>query len=1430
MSENQVNSSGPPIPKLGDSYLLFKKEVKLWSATTLIEEKRQAGCIVFMLPQKAKSEAVEVPLEVLQNGRTDTVDGAEVKKSGLDCLLEVLDGIYLEDLAKEKFKTYDMFRKLSREGSQDVKEFISSFEKVVKQMEEHDIKLPQPVLAYELLRSCNVSDYKYSVAITMCGDLTYTNMKETIKKITTMKDPESSHQRMIGVVKEDSTFYTGNSCIENQFNKYDEYESENEVLNAQEMEQHAYYSQGRSGYSGRGYRGYGFSRGNARGARGNRQQNQQQESQHQVAAGVRSDRKMNPTDRYGRHFTCNVCKSIYHFSRDCLERRKINKSGNQVTSENVNLFMNAPAQEENSNVMDQFTSDNFGLAVLDSGCNKTVCGKEWLKVYLQSLSPEDFIKVCYEEKHVSFKFGDNAPSKSRTCCTFPAVVCDKKVNIVAQIVDDQIPLLISKQSMKDARMVLDFGDDTVKAFGVKQKIILNKSGHCSIPLSKYTIHQQVCLCKSGEEIVNLTMESTDKRKTAIKLHKQFAHPPPEKLKSLLRTAGQLTKEIAREIDTVSSNCDVCKRYKRPNNRPVVCMPLAKDFNDTVAMDIKVYDKNKNIYIQHMIDHKTRFSAAKVIRSKDKETIVESVFTHWINTFGPPKKFMSDNGGEYVNKSFVDLCEKFNVHIITTGAEAPWSNALVERHHALLSNSMIKIMEDTKCSVEVALAWACHAKNTLANVNGFSPYQLIFGKNPSLISIDDPYASPTIVEDESPSETVAKNISAIYSARKRMMESEASEMIRRAIRSKTREVYTDEIQSGDMVYYKRNDDKRWRGPGTVIGVDKKVVVVRHGGYIVRCHRIHVVNVNDLYSKDVSEVSGTDPPDEPNPTVEEFYNATQMLKNDVLLNALHNAPAEEGDSNTVSTDNIPQSDETNVEESMSTKEQKFCKAKSKYEKKKVSIEVLNTDPYKSQKTDEIEKWKQNNVYEEVEAHEVDDQFVPISTRWVTNDNGHKKKARLVARGFEEIPLDSTERVSPTCRKESLRLLFTVAASMKWPIHSLDITSAFLQGKPIERLVYLTPPKECYKPGILWKLNKCVYGLSDAAKMWYRNVKDHSEQAGLKKCLYDDALFFSRVDREDLTGIMTVHVDDFIYAGTKGFESNIHKDVLHGFEIKSQEASRFTYLGLEVEQDPITYEITVGQSDYISALKTIGLSSNRRSQKTHALTHEEYVQYRSGVGQLIWLSVQTRPDISFDACQLSNNLKDPNVSDIMLHNKIVKKLKTDEDAPLTFRGLPNIKNGVRLLTYSDASFGNLSNNGSQCGYLILISDKDGRVKNPVCWKSVKLDRVCYSTLAAESLALLKAADHTIFIQQTLRQILGASLNVTIDCYIDNKGLLELVQKTKDPIEKRLIVTMASLREMVEKGEITVNFMPSRTMPADVLTKRGPSSQSLRMCFERD
>ena len=99
-------------------------------------------------------------------------------------------------------------------------------------------------------------------------------------------------------------------------------------------------------------------------------------------------------------------------------------------------------------------------------------------------------------------------------------------------------------------------------------------------------------------------------------------------------------------------------------------------------------------------------------------------------FGPPQKVLSDNGGEFANEAFI------NINFQTTAAEAPWSNGLVEKHNGILGEAVAKIVEDTHCSVEVALSCAVHAKNSLQNVHGFSSHQLVFGKNPDLPLVQD----------------------------------------------------------------------------------------------------------------------------------------------------------------------------------------------------------------------------------------------------------------------------------------------------------------------------------------------------------------------------------------------------------------------------------------------------------------------------------------------------------------------------------------------------------------------------------------------------------------------------------------------------------------------------------------------------------------------
>ena len=113
-----------------------------------------------------------------------------------------------------------------------------------------------------------------------------------------------------------------------------------------------------------------------------------------------------------------------------------------------------------------------------------------------------------------------------------------------------------------------------------------------------------------------------------------------------------------------------------------------------------------------------------------------------------------------------------------------------------------------------------------------------------------------------------------------------------------------------------------------------------------------------------------------------------------------------------------------------------------------------------------------------------------------------------------------------------------------------------------------------------------------MWYLTVKEQIESNGIVKCPYDDA-FFSNNDKE-LQGLMTIHVDDFIYAGSEHFEDIIVNNVLHNVDVKTMDATDFTYLGLEIKQLE-DKSITVSQNKYIQReLHEIPISLKRKVRK--------------------------------------------------------------------------------------------------------------------------------------------------------------------------------------------------------------------------------------------
>ena len=124
----------------------------------------------------------------------------------------------------------------------------------------------------------------------------------------------------------------------------------------------------------------------------------------------------------------------------------------------------------------------------------------------------------------------------------------------------------------------------------------------------------------------------------------------------------------------------------------------------------------------------------------------------------------------------------NIQTMHTAAYSPWSNGLCERNHAVIDDSVSKIMaEQPDCSFTIALIWAVNAKNCLQIVGGYSPYQLVFGRNPSFPSVHSDL--PPAQNEQWANQYVHENLMALHSARKHFIQQESSERLRRGLARK-----------------------------------------------------------------------------------------------------------------------------------------------------------------------------------------------------------------------------------------------------------------------------------------------------------------------------------------------------------------------------------------------------------------------------------------------------------------------------------------------------------------------------------------------------------------------------------------------------------------------------------------------------------------------
>ncbi|CAI7768271.1 unnamed protein product [Closterium sp. NIES-53] len=141
----------------------------------------------------------------------------------------------------------------------------------------------------------------------------------------------------------------------------------------------------------------------------------------------------------------------------------------------------------------------------------------------------------------------------------------------------------------------------------------------------------------------------------------------------------------------------------------------------------------------------------------------------------------------------------------------------------------------------------------------------------------------------------------------------------------------------------------------------------------------------------------------------------------------------------------------------------------------------------------------------------------------------KARYVACGFSQRQgADFFQTFSPTLKMTTLRVLLYVAAQRDYELHSLDFSTAFLQGSLHEEIWLHRPPgfTGSFPAGTQWSLWRPVYGLRQAPREWHNTLGTTLAALGFAPSTAEPSLFL-HTDATLPPFYILVYVDDLAFA---------------------------------------------------------------------------------------------------------------------------------------------------------------------------------------------------------------------------------------------------------------------------------------------------------------
>ena len=266
--------------------------------------------------------------------------------------------------------------------------------------------------------------------------------------------------------------------------------------------------------------------------------------------------------------------------------------------------------------------------------------------------------------------------------------------------------------------------------------------------------------------------------------------------------------------------------------------------------------------------------------------------------------------------------------------------------------------------------------------------------------------------------------------------------------------------------------------------------------------------------------------------------------------------------------------------------------------------------------------------------------ISSKWFfkvkTNNNGNppRYKTRLVARGFEQKDdVDFFDIFAPVVRWETIRILIALATHLNWPIHQLDVLTAFLNGILAEE-VYMHQPLGFIRRGaehLVCKLHKSLYGLRQSPRAWYPRLHTTLLAWQLTQSHSDPNLYFAHISNNTI--VLLVYVDDILIIGSNFRLITQLKEHLQCTFQTNDLGPIHRYLG--VQFDKVSTGLHMHQTEYaLSILSLFNMEDCTPSftpllegstlSKDSGTPHVDVKIYRMLVGKLLFLT-KTQPDIA-------------------------------------------------------------------------------------------------------------------------------------------------------------------------------------------------------------